>query len=57
VVALDLLEDAARRRESNLMPALVAALEADATMGECTGVMREAYGAPYDPLGGTERPR
>ncbi|UGS36922.1 methylmalonyl-CoA mutase family protein [Capillimicrobium parvum] len=55
--ALDVLEDAARWREANLMPALVAALEADATMGECTGVMREAYGAPYDPLGGAERPR
>jgi len=57
VAALDALEQTAARRDVNLMPALVAALEADATMGECTGVMREAYGAPYDPLGGAERPR
>ncbi len=50
------LEATACDREANLMPALVDALEADATVGECTGVLRQAYGRPYDPLGATERP-
>jgi methylmalonyl-CoA mutase N-terminal domain/subunit len=55
--ALDDLEAAARDRECNLMEPLIAAMQADATMGECAGAMREAYGAPYDPLGAMERPR
>lgn len=50
------LEATACDRGANLMPALVDALEADATVGECTGVLRQAYGRPYDPLGATERP-
>jgi len=43
-------------KTDNLMPALVAALEAGATMGEITGVMRAGYGHPYDPFGMTESP-
>jgi methylmalonyl-CoA mutase N-terminal domain/subunit len=55
--ALDRLESAGRDTTCNLMPDLVAALEADVTMGEAAGVLREAYGYPYDPLHGTARPQ
>jgi methylmalonyl-CoA mutase N-terminal domain/subunit len=54
--ALDELEAATREEGLNVMPALLQALDADASVGECTGVMRLAYGAPYDPFGGLERP-
>jgi methylmalonyl-CoA mutase N-terminal domain/subunit len=57
VAALDDLEAAGRDESRNVTAAIVEALEADASMGECIGVLREAYGAPYDPLGGAERPR
>jgi methylmalonyl-CoA mutase N-terminal domain/subunit len=50
------LEAVGRDQQANLMPALVDALEADATVGECIGALRVAYGWPYDPLGATERP-
>jgi hypothetical protein len=39
------------------MPGLLAALRAEASMGECIGVLRECHGKPYDPLKCTERPR
>jgi methylmalonyl-CoA mutase N-terminal domain/subunit len=55
--ALDELESAAREPQTNLMPALVAAFDAQASAGECTGVLRVAYGDAYDPFGGAmERP-
>jgi methylmalonyl-CoA mutase, N-terminal domain len=54
--ALADLEAAGRDTSTNLMPALIAALEADVSMGEAVGVLREAYGMPFDPLGGMERP-
>ncbi|MHB8691264.1 MAG: methylmalonyl-CoA mutase family protein [Solirubrobacteraceae bacterium] len=54
--ALDDLQAVAREPDVNLMPALAAALDAQCSVGECTGVLREAYGDPYDPFGGTERP-
>jgi hypothetical protein len=38
------------------MPALVAALDAQVSFSECTGVLREAYGDPFDPFAGTRRP-
>ncbi len=57
VAFLDDLEAAGRNPSRNVTAAIVDALEADATMGECAGVLREAYGAPYDPLNGAERPR
>ncbi len=56
VAALDALEDDARAGR-NVMDALVAALDAQASMGECIGVLREVHGRPFDPLGGLERPR
>jgi methylmalonyl-CoA mutase, N-terminal domain len=55
--ALDDLEGAAREPETNLMPALVSAFDAQASAGECTGVLRVAHGDAYDPFGGVmERP-
>ena len=39
------------------MPPLLDALRAEASMGECIGVLRECHGRPYDPLGCVERPR
>jgi methylmalonyl-CoA mutase N-terminal domain/subunit len=55
--ALDELESAAREPQTNLMPALVTAFDAQASAGECTGVLRVAYGDAYDPFGGAmERP-
>lgn len=54
--ALDRLERVGRDRSANLIPAIVDAWEAGATMGEQTGVLREAYGSPFDPLGGAVRP-
>jgi methylmalonyl-CoA mutase N-terminal domain/subunit len=57
VTALDELEAVARDPARNVTAAIVDALDANASVGECIGVMREAYGAPYDPLRGSERPR
>jgi methylmalonyl-CoA mutase N-terminal domain/subunit len=54
--ALDRLEAVGRDRSANVIPAIVDALRADVTVGESIGALREAYGAPYDPFGGTERP-
>jgi methylmalonyl-CoA mutase N-terminal domain/subunit len=54
--ALDELESAAREAQTNIMPPLIAALDAQASVGECTGVLRLAHGQPYDPFSGIERP-
>jgi methylmalonyl-CoA mutase N-terminal domain/subunit len=54
--ALGDLEAATREPELNLMPALLAALDAQCSIGECTGVMRVAHGDPYDPFDGAARP-
>jgi methylmalonyl-CoA mutase N-terminal domain/subunit len=54
--ALSELEAVTREPGSNLMPALIAALDADCSFGECTGVMRVAHGDSYDPFGGLSRP-
>jgi methylmalonyl-CoA mutase N-terminal domain/subunit len=56
VSGLDTLE-AVARDGANVMPAIVAALRAEASMGECIGVLREAYGRPFDPLRKVERPQ
>lgn len=48
--ALGGLYDAARDETRNIMEPYVAALESDATVGETAGVLRQAYGRPYDPL-------
>jgi methylmalonyl-CoA mutase N-terminal domain/subunit len=53
---LEALRAGARDRGANLMPALVAATEAGATLGEVTGVLRMAYGRPADPFGMIEDP-
>jgi len=36
---------------NNLVPAVIEATQAKATMGEMAGVIRQAYGFPYDPHG------
>jgi methylmalonyl-CoA mutase N-terminal domain/subunit len=54
--ALEALERAAADPGENVIPHIVAGYLAEATMGEMTGVLREAHGSPYDPLRGTERP-
>jgi methylmalonyl-CoA mutase N-terminal domain/subunit len=45
-----------RDEEENLIHITKEALLAGATMGEIAGMMRIAYGVPYDPLGMTESP-
>jgi len=42
---------AARRPEENLIPPVISAAEADCTMGEIAGTLRQAYRWPYDPHG------
>ncbi len=49
--SLEALDICARDASANLMPAIVAATEAGATMGEMAGVLRRAYGHPADPFG------
>ncbi len=48
--AMRRLEDEARRGDVNLMPAIVAAVEAYATIGEMCGVLRGVYGEYREPL-------
>ena len=48
--ALRRLEDEARAGDVNLMPAIVAAVEAYATIGEMCGVLRGVYGEYREPL-------
>jgi methylmalonyl-CoA mutase N-terminal domain/subunit len=48
--------DKAKDQEANLIHATRAALQAGATMGEIAGMMRTAYGSPYDPLRMIESP-
>jgi len=49
--SLEALTTCARDAHGNLMPAVIAATEAGATMGEMAGVLRRAYGYPADPFG------
>lgn len=49
--ALAALTIAAKDVSQNLIRPIKAAVEADATMGEVMGTIRQAYGLPYDPLG------
>ena len=48
--AMRRLEDEARRGDVNLMPAIVQAVEAYATIGEMCGVLRRVYGEYREPL-------
>jgi methylmalonyl-CoA mutase N-terminal domain/subunit len=50
------LHDRARVPDENLVYPVLAATGAGATMGEIAGVLRMAYGFPYDPWGTTEPP-
>ena len=54
--ALEGVLGAARDRDANLMPSVIRATEAGATMGEIAGVLRVGYGFPYDPFGLVEPP-
>jgi methylmalonyl-CoA mutase N-terminal domain/subunit len=54
--SLAALDVCARDERANLMPAIVAATEAGATMGEMAGILRCAYGHPADPFGQVKRP-
>lgn len=47
--ALDKLYETSLARQKNLVPAVIKATGADATMGEIAGTLRMAYGFPYDP--------
>ena len=48
--AMRRLADEARRGDVNLMPAIVAAVEAYATIGEMCGALRAVYGEYREPL-------
>ena len=54
--ALRALRDCAADRDQLLTPAVIDGFEAGATLGEMSGVLRMAYGQPYDPLGMLEAP-
>ena len=56
--ALLRLHETARAGErANLLPALIDASNAYATLGEMMGTVRMAFGHPYDPMGVLEPPR
>jgi methylmalonyl-CoA mutase N-terminal domain/subunit len=40
----------------NLLPAIIKATKANATLGEIMGTIREVYGHPYDPVKIIESP-
>ena len=48
--ALRQVLECARTTEMNMMYSMMEAMEAGATMGEIAGVLRVAYGCPYDPF-------
>jgi methylmalonyl-CoA mutase, N-terminal domain len=54
--AMEALLATARDRAGNLMPAIIAATEEGVTMGEIAGILRLAYGWPYDPYGALTSP-
>ncbi len=49
-------EQALRGEKVNLIPPLIEAARADATVGEMIGTVRVAYRQPYDPMGVLEGP-
>ena len=53
---LEQVSRAARDTTQNLMPPIIAATEAGATMGEVAWVLRAAHGVPGDPFGMMEPP-
>ena len=42
--------------DENMLEAVIECTEAGATMGEVAGIMRQAWGAPYDPYGYLDSP-
>ena len=48
--AMRRFEDEARRGDVNLMPAIIEAVQAYATIGEMCGVLRGVYGEYREPL-------
>ena len=53
------LQDLYQRSKSedeNIMPSIITATKAGATMGEIAGVLRQAYDYPYDPHGMIQPP-
>jgi methylmalonyl-CoA mutase N-terminal domain/subunit len=52
-----LRECAGRGERENLLPPMIEAARAHATVGEMLGVVRQAYGFAYDPLGVLQSPR
>jgi methylmalonyl-CoA mutase N-terminal domain/subunit len=42
--------------EENMLPAVLECTKAGATMGEVAGILRQAWGTPYDPYGHLESP-
>ena len=48
--AIDNLYRKTENREENLLPAMVEAATAKATIGEIMGTVRQAYGYSYDPF-------
>jgi len=54
--AMDKLYESAEDRDKNLMPEMVEAALAYATIGEIMGTIRQAYGYDYDPFGSVDSP-
>jgi methylmalonyl-CoA mutase cobalamin-binding domain/chain len=54
--ALRALFEVGKSKEQSLMPAIIAAFDAEASLGEVAGMLRLAYGAPYDPFGAVTPP-
>jgi methylmalonyl-CoA mutase N-terminal domain/subunit len=54
--ALQKLVNAAKEPEPNVFEAMLAAVDAGATMGEVTGAVRIGYGEEFDPVGLVEAP-
>jgi methylmalonyl-CoA mutase N-terminal domain/subunit len=48
--------DKAQTEDENLIYPIIAAMESEASVGEIAGVLRMAYGFPYDPHGLMESP-
>ena len=42
--------------DENMLPAVIECTEVGATMGEIAGILRQAWGTPYDPYGYLESP-
>jgi len=50
------LHDAGKEESVNILDSIITCYRANASVGEMAGVLREAYGHPYDPLNATQSP-